>query len=175
VQGEIVGRAIQNELAAPPYNALSARLGKELSVKWETARDVRVEGVACAWLINRFIDDEAEIGFVPMEEVLSVAEREAGTAFALPVVTSAPAEGLSSFELLARRHSLVAPGLELLGRIVRAASNPQDGEPDQPQEAPGLRAIAEGFALVTESDIERQQLQWPLYDALLEWCAGQSA
>ncbi|HZU75917.1 MAG TPA: chromate resistance protein ChrB domain-containing protein [Dehalococcoidia bacterium] len=138
-------------------------------MKWVTSRDVRVEGVACPWLITRFIDDDAEFGFVPPDEVLTVAAREQGLAFGVQGAPYAAADGRSTFDALIAQHGIVAPGLDALAAIIRAASGLQtDGTPP---EAAGLRAIAEGFALATESDIEREQYQWPLYDALLAWCA----
>ena len=66
-------------------------------------------------------------------------------------------------------HSLVAPGLDYLARIVHAADIAE--ELDSVPEGRGFKAIADAFTLSVESDVERQRLQWPIYDALLEWCA----
>ena len=53
--------------------------------------------------------------------------------------------------------------------IVHAADIVEDV--DTVAEARGFKAIADAFALAVESDVERQRLQWPIYDALLAWCA----
>lgn len=45
-------------------------------MKWITREKVKVDRVACPWLIKRFIDPEAELLFVPPEQVLEVAKRE---------------------------------------------------------------------------------------------------
>jgi len=142
-------------------------------VKWVTAQNVRLDRVACPWLIVRFIDDEAEFGFVPPEQVLAVAEREQALSFAAPGARYTRRDGKCTFEVLIEEFNLVAPGLDRLARIVHAAEIA--GELDRAPEGAGLRAIAEGFALDVESDVERQHLQWPLYDALLAWCARQEA
>lgn len=140
-------------------------------MKWVTRANVKVDRVACPWLITRFIDDEAEFGFVPAEQVLAVAEREGALSFDAPGARYAHRDGKCTFEILIEEHNLVAPGLDYLARIVHAAD--LAGEETSVPEGPGLKAIAEAFALSVESDVERQRLQWPLYDALLAWCARQ--
>lgn len=141
-------------------------------MKWVTRQNVTVDGVACPWLVVRFIDDEAEFGFVPAEQVLAVAEREQAISFAAPGARYAPANGKCTFEILIEEYNLVAPGLDRLARIVHAAELATELTDDAGgiPEGAGLRAIAAGFALDVESDVERQHLQWPLYDALLAWC-----
>lgn len=142
-------------------------------MKWVTRQDVKVDRVACPWLIARFIDDEAEFGFVPPEQVLAVAEREQAISFDAPDARYTHRDGRCTFEVLIDAFNLVAPGLDRLARIVHAADIAADLA--SVPEGAGLRAIAEGFALDVESDVERQHLQWPLYDALLAWCARQEA
>ena len=41
-------------------------------MKWITRERVKVDRVACPWLIKRFIDPDAEFLFVPAEEVMTV-------------------------------------------------------------------------------------------------------
>jgi hypothetical protein len=138
-------------------------------VKWITRQNVKVDRVACPWLITRFIDDEAEFGFVPDEMVLVVAERESGTAFDAPGARYSHRDGKCTFEVMIEDYSLVAPGLDTLAKIVHAADIP--AEIDTVPEGRGFKAIADAFALSVASDVERQRLQWPIYDALLAWCA----
>jgi hypothetical protein len=49
------------------------------SMKWITREHVKVDRVACPWLIKRFVDDDAEFLFVPADQVMTVAEREGAT------------------------------------------------------------------------------------------------
>lgn len=139
-------------------------------MRWVTRQDVRVDGVACPWLITRFIDDDAEFGFVAADLVAGVAAREDATAFDSPAAALSPPDGRSAFDALIAAYNLVAPGLDGLARIVRAATHPdqRDGAP----EATGLAVIADGIALTEPSDIERQRLLWPVFDALLAVCAA---
>jgi DNA-binding winged helix-turn-helix (wHTH) protein len=46
-----------------------------------TRSNVKVDRVACPWLIRRFIDPHAEFLFVPEEELLEAAHREGATPF----------------------------------------------------------------------------------------------
>jgi len=137
-------------------------------MKWVTAQNVEVDGVACPWLITRFIDDEAEFGFIPADKVLSVAERDEALSFATPGARYDRRDGKCTFDILIEAFNLIAPGLQELAEIVQGATLAPEGAPP---EAAGLRAVAAGFALAMQSDIERQRLQWPVYDALLAWCA----
>jgi hypothetical protein len=41
-------------------------------MKWVTRENAAVDRVACPWLINRFIDPEAEFIYVNKDEVLEV-------------------------------------------------------------------------------------------------------
>ena len=43
-------------------------------MKWVTREKVKVDRVACPWLISRFVDKSAKFIFVPAERVLEVAE-----------------------------------------------------------------------------------------------------
>ena len=138
-------------------------------MKWVTRENVKVDRVACPWLITRFIDDEAEFGFLPAEKVLEVAGREEAISFDAPGARYTHRDGKCTFEVMIDEHSLVAPGLDYLARIVHAADIAEDLE--TVPEGRGFKAIADAFTLSVESDIERQRLQWPIYDALLEWCA----
>jgi hypothetical protein len=45
-------------------------------MKWITRSKVKVDRVACPWLIKRFVDKDAEFVFVPAELVLGLCETE---------------------------------------------------------------------------------------------------
>lgn len=139
-------------------------------MRWVTRADVRVDGVACPWLITRFIDDDAEFGFFAAEQAAAVAAREGARSFDAPGAEFAAMDGRCAFDALIAGFNLVAPGLDCLAAIVRAAT--RAGGAEGVPEAAGLAAIVEGVALIEESDIERQRLLWPVFDALLAVCAA---
>jgi Chromate resistance exported protein len=45
-------------------------------MRWITREHVKVDRVACSWLIRHFIDPEAAFVFVPVDQVLAIAEQE---------------------------------------------------------------------------------------------------
>jgi hypothetical protein len=53
-------------------------------MKWITRKNVKVDRVACPWLIKRFIDSDAKFLFVDESRLLQVAEEENATAFDAP-------------------------------------------------------------------------------------------
>jgi hypothetical protein len=50
-------------------------------MRWITRENVKVDRVACPWLIKRFVDPEAEFLFVPESDLLARAERDGATPF----------------------------------------------------------------------------------------------
>jgi hypothetical protein len=55
-------------------------------MKWVTRERVKVDRVACPWLIKKFVDAQAEFLFVPAENVMATAEREKATPYDVPNV-----------------------------------------------------------------------------------------
>jgi hypothetical protein len=141
-------------------------------MKWITRENAKVDRVACPWLIRRFIDKNAEFIFAPKDDVMRRAASEEAIPYDMPGVKFGHTEGNCSFENLVAHHGLEKdPGLRRLSLIVHAADVPAD-EGVAPEGA-GLRAIAEGFALVHgAADHKKLDLEFPLYDALYAWCGS---
>ncbi len=74
-------------------------------MKWVTRQNVKVDRVACPWLIKKFIDPEAEFLFVPPDEVLATAEREDATPFDVPDVELGHHGGKCSFEAIVEKYA----------------------------------------------------------------------
>src|SRR5690348_737246 len=43
---------------------------REVNMKWITRKDIKVDRVACPWLIKRFVDPQAEFLFVDEKDLL---------------------------------------------------------------------------------------------------------
>lgn len=139
------------------------------NTKWVTRDKVKVDRVACLWLIRKFIDLEAEFLFVPKDLVLEVAKREGAIPFDVPGVELGHHEGKCSFEAIVAKYGIKDPATHLLAKIVHGADVVEDlyGQP----EAPGLRAIAEGFRyLDLKDDYEILAREFIIYDALYAYC-----
>jgi hypothetical protein len=144
-------------------------------MKWITRQNIKVDRVACPWLIRRFIDEKAQFLFAPENEVLPIAAREDAVPFDMPrnpELKFTHHKGLCTFEVLLREFDLKEPALARLAKIVHAADI--SGEEHTAPEAPGLKAIAEGFHALNLSDEKRLAYGFPIYDALYAWCEGRA-
>jgi len=139
-------------------------------MKWITREHVKVDRVACPWLIRRFVDPEAEFLFVPGDLVMSVAEREGATPFDVPEVELGHHGKECAFDAVIKKNGLERdPALVLLARIVNGADT--DNSLWHQPESPGLQAVAEGFRhLGLRDDHEVNRAQWIVYDALYAYC-----
>ena len=136
-------------------------------MRWITREHIKVDRVACPWLITRFVDHDAEFLFVPERELLAAATREDATPFdatRLREVKLNHRGNRCTFEAILEDFNLTDPALQRLGQLVRAAD--VKGQEHIAPEGLGLRAIAEGFALLNLSDAERLRVGFPIYDAL---------
>jgi hypothetical protein len=141
-------------------------------LKWVTRERVKVDRVACPWLIRKFVDHDAEFSFVAADQVMDVAERDGATPFDVPGVELGHHDGRCSFEAIVSRYRIEDPAVQLMAEIVHGADVAEDlyGRP----EAPGLKAIAEGFQQMgLRDDHEILRLEFPLYDALYVYCQRQ--
>ena len=139
-------------------------------MKWITRKNIKVDRVACPWLIRRFVDPQAEFIFVDENELLRVAQAEQGIPFDAPKIPKVKLNhrgDMCSFEAIIADYKLNAPGLARLALIVRAADI--KGQEPVAADGMGLRAIAEGFAAMQLSDEERLARGFPIYDALYEY------
>ena len=139
-------------------------------MKWITRKNIKVDRVACPWLIRRFLDPEAEFLFVSEVDLLQIAQAEGAIPFDAPKISEVRLNhrgNQCSFEAIIADYKLVASGLPRLALIVRAAD--VKGQESVAAEGLGLRAIAEGFAAMNLSDKDRLARGFPIYDALYEY------
>src|SRR5262245_40759177 len=113
-------------------------------MKWITRERVKVDRVACPWLISKFVDREAEFIFVPADKVMDEAKRLDAIPYDVKDVELGHHGKECSFEAILKKYKLTGdPALVLLGRIVNGADT--DNTPFRQPEGPGLDAVAEGF------------------------------
>ena len=136
-------------------------------MKWVTREKAKVERIACPWLIKNFIDREAEFLFVPPDKVLSIAEKEKAISFDAPNAKFTHQNNKCTFEILIMHYKIEDPAILKLAKVVHGADISKDI--DLTPESAGLRAIAEGFNLITKNDYENMDKQFPVYDALYEY------
>ena len=141
-------------------------------MKWVTRRKARVDRIACPWLIQRFIDKDAEFLFVPEDQVMETARREGALPFDVPGVELGHDGERCSFDAFLKKYELADPALQSLAQIVRGADTDARGIA---REAWGLYAVASGFREISRDDFENMARQFPVYDALYAYCRSERA
>ncbi len=139
-------------------------------MKWITRERVKVDRVACPWLIKKFVDKDAEFIFVPADKVDAEAKRLNAIPFDVKG-TELGHQGMEcSFEAILKKYQLAGDrALVLLGKIVNGADT--DNSLYCQPEGPGLEAIAEGFRyLGFKDDHALNAAEWIVYDALYAYC-----
>jgi hypothetical protein len=143
-------------------------------MKWVTRQRPKVDRIACPWLVRRFIDPDAEILYVPADQVLAVADREGGYSFDAAGATYThrrqPDGGQwCTFETLIHEYRLDDdPALAELARIVHAADI-ADEVGTHPFGAT-VRALGEAGATVEPDDQRLLERGSFVYDALYAHC-----
>lgn len=138
-----------------------------MTLKFVTREKPKVDRVACPWLIRKFIDADAQLLFVPADEVMITAEREGALPYDVPGVKLGHHDGGSSFESFIRHYNLTDPALLELAKIVRAADTSDHAAAP---EGEGLRQIAQGWHLLDWSLEKRLEVGFGVYDCLYAVC-----
>lgn len=131
-------------------------------MRWATRAGVHIDRAACAWLIRRFIDPEAEFVFVSDPDQVPVD----ATAYDMRGVELSHHHGDCTFETILRRYELTDPVLWRLAEIVHEADI-DDARYDAP-EAPGLDAVLRGLSL-TCTDDRALEVGGAMFDGLYEF------
>jgi hypothetical protein len=131
-------------------------------VRWATRAHCHIDRVACAWLVRRFVDAEAEFVFVSDPDEVP----DDATPFDMRGVELSHHRGNCSFETFLERYELDDPVLWELAKIVHEADL-GDERYDAP-EAPGLDVLVRGLSMI-HGDDELLAITAPLFDALYEY------
>ncbi|MGY1741115.1 MULTISPECIES: chromate resistance protein ChrB domain-containing protein [unclassified Blastococcus] len=131
-------------------------------MRWATRAGVHIDRAACAWLIRRFLDPDAEFVFVA-----DPAEVPAdATPFDMRGAALGHVGGDCSFETILRVHELTDPVLWRLAEIVHEAD--LDDERFDAPEAPGLDVVLRGLSM-TGSDERTLAVSGAVFDGLYEF------
>ena len=130
-------------------------------MRWATRPECHVDRVACAWLVRRFVDPDAEFLFV--EDAADVPEGV--TPFDMRGVELSHHGGDCSFETMLRHFSLDDPVLWDVARIVHEADLADDRY-DSP-EAKGLDLVCRGLSMIRD-DTDVLLITGVIFDGLFE-------
>lgn len=129
---------------------------------WVTRAGVKVDRVACAWLIKRFIDPKASFKFV---EWSRYQRRTRELSFDTPEGEFTHEADACSFEVLCRRFGLSSPPLLRIGEIIHELDI-KDGRYLHP-ETDGVRVFMDGLIAQHARDEDRIKLAATMFEALL--------
>jgi len=135
-------------------------------MKWITREHPKIDRIACPWLIKRFIDPDAEIIYVPVDQVISQAAVLNAIPFDLPGVEYTHYDDQCSFDYFIKKHQLKDIALDRIAAIVRGADTDRH---DFAPQAAGLSAIFLGLSKNIPDDHELLELGIKVYDGLYTW------
>lgn len=131
-------------------------------MKWATRANCHVDRTACAWLIKRAIDPDAEFVFVDDPDDVP----HDATPFDIRGVELSHHEGRCSFETILKEYEIDDPVMWEIGRIIHEADI-GDELYDSP-EARGLDVMIRGLSMVN-ADPELLRLTDQIYEGLYEY------
>lgn len=136
-------------------------------MRWATRAGVHVDRAACAWLIRRFLDGNADFLFV--SDASDVPED--ATAFDIRGAQLSHHGGRCTFETMLVHFSLTDPALEAIGQAVHEADLADDVF-DAPI-ARGLDVLIRGIGLTSDNDPHTLATTDRMFDGLYEYTRRQ--
>jgi rhodanese-related sulfurtransferase len=134
---------------------------------WVTRERLKIDRIACPWLIRRLLDPRAVFLFVAASEVQAVAERFDATPFDIENVFWSHRGERCTFDVMIEEFGLASEPLDRLATIVRAADT---ARLELAPEAAGLLAASLGLSRMYADDLEQLDAGMLLYDAFYRWC-----
>ncbi len=142
--------------------------------RWITREHPKVDRVACPWLIERFVDHDAEFVYVPSGDVMREAERLGATPYDVSAAELGHHGDECSFDAFTYRYDLLGdPALAYMAKVIRGADT---SAKDLTPESRGVEALLDGVrALHHPNDQEQRRAALPILDALYAYCRQKTA
>ena len=143
-------------------------------MKWITREHPRVDRVACPWLIERFIDEQAEFIYVPTEAVEAEAKRQGATPYDTKGAALGHHGAECSFDAFVHAYGLAKDAaLSHMAKVIRGADT---RDKTITPESVGVEALLDGIRLIHSPDDQAQRMaSYPVLDALYAYCKGKVA
>ncbi len=141
--------------------------------KWITREHPKVDRVACPWLIERFVDRDAEFLYVPAEAVAREAERTGATPFDITGAELGHHGDECSFDAFVHRYGLDGdPAVAYMAKVIRGADT---AAKELTPESRGVEALLDGVrALHQPDDQEQRKASRAILDALYAYCQAKT-
>jgi hypothetical protein len=140
-----------------------------VAMKWITREHPHVDRVACPWLIERFVDHEAEFFYVPADRVLTEAKQRGATPYDVSGVELGHHGAECSFDAFVHTYGLDRdPAMVYMAKVIRGADT---ADKTVTPESPGIEALLDGLRHLHYPDDHRQrEASKPVLDALYAYC-----
>ena len=138
-------------------------------MKWITREHPRVDRVACPWLIERFVDKQAEFVYVPADRVAAEAKKRDATPYDIKDVELGHHGAECSFDAFVHKYDLDKDlAMAYMAKVVRGADT---ADKTITPESQGVEALLDGMRLQYYPDDQKQrEASRPLLDALYAYC-----
>ena len=135
-------------------------------MKWITRERPKIDRLACPWLIKRFVDEKAEIIYVPFDQVLKQSKKLDAIPFDIPDVEFTHYGKDCTFDYFIKKYKIKDKAVLAIAPIVRGADT---DHPELAAQSNGLWAISAGLSYNIANDQELLKQGMILYDALYSW------
>ena len=137
--------------------------------RWITREHPRVDRVACPWLIERFVDKDAEFLYVPGDAVAAEAKRVGATPYDIKDADLGHHGAECSFDAFVHRYGLdTDPAMAYMAKVIRGADT---DDKDLTPESRGVEALLDGVRAMHHPDDQKQRrASRPILDALYAYC-----
>lgn len=129
-------------------------------MKWITWKKVGIDRMACAWLIKKYIDHEAEFIFIEKGEDFKNIE---GIAFDIPGAALSHKRGKCTFCTMIKEYSINDKTIDSMAEIINAADTINELLP--PPEAAGLDMVCRGVSKFLNNDAEALKTGHIIFEA----------
>jgi len=130
-------------------------------MKWVTWEKIGVDRMACAWLIQRWIDPKAEFSFLPMGQKPGARD---GEPFDIPGSRYSHHDGHCTFYAFLKEHKLSDPFLKHIAQMVDEVDVIQEVSVEPA--AIGLDLICRGLRQISKDDFQALEHGRLIYEAL---------
>jgi hypothetical protein len=143
-------------------------------MKWITREHPRVDRVACPWLIERFVDKQAEFIYVPTPTVEAEAKRLGATPYDTKGAELGHHGAECSFDAFVHKYDLDKDAaMSHMAKVIRGADT---ADKTITPESVGVEALLDGIRLLHYPDDQAQRkASYPVLDALYAYCKQQVA
>lgn len=137
-------------------------------MKWITRERPKIDRLASPWLIQKFVDSDAEFIYVPFDKVIEEAGKLNAIPFDIPEVEYTHYEDQCTFDYIVKKHKIDDPAIAVISKIVRGADTDRH---DIANESAGLWAISAGLAYNITDDAKLLEMGMVIYDGLYSWAS----